>query len=208
MRKINKQAIISLLTAILMLFGVHLPARPVLDFQVEWGYSQGIYQYHQYNILTSEGSRLYSREKGFLFQPSGDILVGVMFKPSGKSGISLMTGYAGIGNKSTAIPLMLRYSYFYKSMSSDGFFNFAESGMGFKIATEIEKVPAIMAGIGAGYRLKLTPEINMDILLSVRGIFDKPQIPDPEGQGFVDKSRILSNTASFYSVNASIALSF
>ena len=127
MRKINKQAIILLLTAILMLFGVHLSARPVLDFQVEWGYSQGIYQYHQYNILTSEGSRLYSREKGFLFQPSGDILVGVMFKPSGKSGISLMTGYAGIGNKSTAIPLTLRYSYFYKSMSSDGFFNFAES---------------------------------------------------------------------------------
>ena len=93
-------------------------------------------------------------------------------------------------------------------MSSDGFFNFAESGMGFKIATEIEKVPAIMAGIGVGYRLKLTPEINMDMLLSIRGIFDKPQIPDPEGQGFVDKSRILSNTASFYSVNASIALSF
>mgnify|MGYP004550995463 FL=1 len=183
-------------------------ARPVLDFHVEWGYSQCMYQYHHYNILTSEGSRMQYEEGGFLFHPNGDLLVGVMFKPSTRSGISLLSGYAGIGESSTAIPFRVRYSFFFKTMYSDGLFCFAESGIGLKIATEIEKAPALTDGIGIGYRLKLTPDISMDTLLSVKCVFDKPRIPNPEGQGFVDKSHILSNMASYYAINASIAFFF
>ena len=65
-----------------------------------------------------------------------------------------------------------------------------------------------MAVFGSGYRLKLSPGSSIDFLLEMKSIFDRPKIPDPEGQGYVKAENILSNIASYYGLNLSLAISF
>ena len=79
-----------------------------------------------------------------------------------KNGITFLSGYSGVPSTSRIIPLELRYSYFYKGFDNDGFFTFAEGGIGLKIESEFDTFPAYMAVLGAGYRLKLSPGASID----------------------------------------------
>ena len=181
---------------------------PRFDLYVEWGYTQSLFGKFKYNILSSEGGRLYDSHRGAKFCSNGDLLAGVMMKLGQKNGITFLSGYSGVPSTSRIIPLELRYSYFCKGFENDGFFTFAEGGIGLKIESEFDTFPAYMAVLGSGYRLKLSPGSSIDFLLEMKSIFDRPKIPDPEGQGYVKAENILSNMAYYYGLNLSVALSF
>lgn len=196
---------------VFLLLGAGMTARaitPRLNLFAEWGYSQGLFYRHQYNILTSEGNRLVEKNAGTLFTPNGDLMGGVTVKVARRNGLSLMCGYSGVGDDTRVVPIVFRYSFFYNGHDSDGLFNFADGGIGFNLATELDQSAIWMAGCGVGYRFSLAPDISIDFLLNLKSTFDKPKIPDPEGQGFVHKDRILSNAASYYALNLSVAISF
>ena len=179
---------------------------PRFDLYVEWGYTQSLFGKFKYNILSSEGGRIYDSHRGAKFCSNGDLLAGVMMKLGQKNGVTFLSGYSGVPSTSRIIPLELRYSYFCKGFENHLIPHSIDITL--KIESEFDTFPAYMAVLGSGYRLKLSPGSSIDFLLEMKSIFDRPKIPDPEGQGYVKAENILSNIASYYGLNLSLAISF
>ena len=205
--KVHCTKILVCLTLLLACQGVHAIS-PRFDVCVEWGYTQSFFGAYKYNILSSEGGRIFDNESGVLFRSNADLLAGISIKLGRRHAISALGGYSGVPSRSRVMPVKIRYRYFYKDFINDGLFSFAEGGIGFKLENDLDVLPAYMGGLGAGYRIKLSPGANLDFLLAVKCILDKPKIPDPEGQGYVKAENILSNIASYYGLNLSLAISF
>lgn len=180
-----------------------------LRFGVEWGYTQSFYKYHHFNIISTDGYRIDEESKGFFLHPNGILLASIGYDFNDRINMSLYSGYAGLMDNCRVFPLSLRLNIFpHRNMFKDGFFSFAEGGIGFRVPTLEKHSPAAFVCVGEAYRIKLTPYANLDFLLSLRMCMDRPLIESPEGSGYVQKHNIRSNAARYYALSFSIALNF
>ena len=179
-----------------------------LSLGIELGYSQGLFYHHGFNILSHDGYRLHSSESGFRSGSNGYALVTLGYELSRRSVVAVNAGYKGVSRDERFFPLGLRYSFFPSGVEHDGFFSCADASLGFSSRLGMRTRLGYMAMIGEGYRFKLSPTANLDFILSAGCAFDSPEIPDPEGPGYVSEHNILSNFAGYYALNFSIALSF
>lgn len=178
-------------------------------FGIEWGFGQCIYSYTHINIISQEGYRINEISHRFLGKPSGKILAGVSYDLHEKIKLGLYGGWMGISEQCQAYPILSRVSFSPEGFSGESFFTFLSGGVGFR--TEAEEYSRALIPIfdgGEGYRLYLTPNFCMDILLSIRAAFDSPLLQNPEGPGIVQEENIRRNVTEFYSLNLSVALSF
>lgn len=180
-----------------------------LQLGIEWGYSQSVFKYHHYNIISNEGYRIDEKSEGFYFNANGMLLANIGYDLSDRFNIALYSGYAGFSDESRVLPLSLRLSVFPGStIYEDGFYSFIEGGVGLKFKNLQKQESSFFASVGEAYRIKLSPYFNLDFILSLRVVFDKPIIYSPDGSGQVDKHNIRANNAQYYALNFSIALNF
>lgn len=176
---------------------------------LEWGYAQNIYRHHHFTMQSEEGYRIYEDNSAIYLHPNAFISLGLSLEMSKHISLGFQTGYAGIYENDSVIPLCLGLRYHYKDMDSDGFYTFAEAGIGLVTkSAEWEKSKSSLCRLGQGYRITLFDGFWLDFLLSARASFAHPPIPNPEGSVYDSQSLILLNNAEFYSICFSIRLSF
>lgn len=204
----------ALLLLLLSLAAVNMSAQDTdntwkLHFGVEWGYGHGIYSYRHINIISQEGYRINETAHEYFGKPKGQILAKIGYDIHEKVNMTLCAGWSGLSDACQAYPLLLRVSFSPKGLYNEGFFTYIDGGIGFRSEVEGYSRPVIpMFDGGEGYRLWLTPNFCLDVMLSLRAAFDSPLVKDPEGPGTVQKENIRHNVAEHYSINMSIALSF
>lgn len=179
-----------------------------IGFKVEWGYSQSFFYHHRYGITSIEGYRIYDKTTDIKFNPNGRVLIGAHYQLSNKIELSLQTGYLGAQEGIRAIPLIAQAKYFPIDAYHDGFFTQIEAGAALHISqrNNIRVLP--IASIGEGYHVILSPEHSLDVVISLSSFYDKPNIANPDGAGYIQKARILSNHAIYSAVNICICLNF
>lgn len=180
-----------------------------MQFGVEWGYTQTYYKFHHYNIVSAEGYRINEDTDGFFFHPNGSLLANLGYDLTDRLNIAVYSGYLGLADNCRVFPISLRASIFpHNNMYDDGFFSYLEGGVGFRVPTLEKHEAAYFISAGEAYRIKLTPYCNLDFLLSLRLCFDRPMIPNPDGNGYVSRHNIRRNSARYHALSFSIALNF
>lgn len=205
----KKSIIIMLLLLPALVCGGQETFRGRVSFGLEWGYCQNFYKFRHINIISQEGSRINENFSGFSALSNGIIMAGVGYDFSEQFRGSVHFGYAGISEDTRVYPTLLRLSFAPKGQYSEGIFTFLDAGPGFRTKpSEYDWTAMVMGDLGLGYRICLMPYSSLDLLLSIRAVYDRPAIDNPEGEGYVLPENIRSNVAEYYSLNLSIALSF
>src|SRR5574344_424535 len=101
-------------------------------------------------------------------------------------------------------------SYFPKTIWDDGFFAYAEIGIGISspLGDIYNNDIALMSDAGGGFRIKLTPYYNLDFMISLKATFDDPPISNPDGDGYVLYENVRSNDATYCALTFSVAINF
>ena len=175
----------------------------------EWGYSQCFWMNRDYNIISSEGYRIYEKSKGLYMQPNGMVLGRIVFPLSESFELSLCGGYLGAGRDNRLFPLLLRLSWFPSTAHEDGFFTLLQGGAA--CHTPASGGLARMAWLvsaGEGYRIPLGAGLDLDLTVNFRFVSDHPQIPNPEGPGNVPERNIRKNLAEYCALDFSIGVCF
>ncbi len=187
-----------------------LPDGPLFDrFRagVEWGYTQCFFRSRDYNFYSEEGYRIYEQDRGFHWSANAQVLARVSYALGNRSLMTLLGGYMGMGENNRLFPVQLRYSYFPKTFLEDGLFAFAQGGVAWHTHAAAGQ-PATLGAAGGGYRLHLSEDCNLDLLIGFKYLRDHPAIPNPEGPGNVPAHNIRKNVAGYCALDISLALSF
>lgn len=179
-----------------------------IGFKIEWGYSQNYFTHHRYNITSVEGYRIQEKSTEIDFSTNGRILLGAHYDYSRHLTFGLVTGYLGAQEGVRAIPLLGQIRIYPYDCHEDGFFTKIEGGLAAHISKTNGSRLLLTGAVGEGFHLMLSPEHSLDIILSISAFYDRPNIANPEGAGYIPKERILSNHALYSALNISICLSF
>lgn len=174
----------------------------------EWGYSQCFFRAWNYNFISQEGSRFYENSADLYLQPNGILMLqaGVDLGQD-RFNIGLSAGYIGVGKDNRVFPLLLRIAYFPVTTHSEGPFLHVQGGPAMHLHPVWRK-PAWMGAAGAGYRICLSDELNLDLLAGIKYLYDHPVIPNPEGPGNVPERNIRKNDAGYCALDLTVAISF
>lgn len=175
----------------------------------EWGYSQCLWMTRDYNIISSEGYRIYEKSQGFYLQPNGMILGRVAFPLSESFELALCGGYIGSGRDNRLIPVLLRLSWFPSLADEDGFFTLMQGGAACHTPAGggLAKM-AWLVSAGEGYRVRLGAGFDLDLTVNFRFVSDHPHIPNPEGPGNVQERNIRKNLAEYCALDFSVGICF
>lgn len=179
-----------------------------LGLKIEWGYTQSFFHYHRYGVTSIEGYRIYETAHGIKFNPNGRVLLGARYEYNNHFELGLTTGYLGAQESIRAIPIIAQIKYYPVDIRHDGFFTQIEAGAALHISKAHGSRLLPTATIGEGYRLMLSPEHSIDLIISLSNFYDKPNIANPDGAGYIPRERILSNHAIYSAVNICICLNF
>jgi hypothetical protein len=175
----------------------------------EWGYSQCFWMLRDYNIISSEGYRIYEKSQGIYLQPNGLVLGSLVYPLSEGFELALCGGYIGAGRDNRLFPLMLRLCWFPSLADEDGFFTRLQGGAAFHTPASggFSKM-AWLVSAGEGYRLQLGAGLDLDLTVNFRFLSDHPHIPNPEGPGNVPERNIRKNLAEYCALDFSIGFCF
>lgn len=180
-----------------------------LSYGLEWGYSLNFYTFHHYNIISDEGYRIDRVESEADFHSGLGAMASLGYDISKLVNISLLVGYEGIDKDCRIIPVLLRAQCLNgKKSDKDCFFSLIEGGVGPNVRMRSSSDFAYIAGIGEGYRFKLSQTVNLDLMLRIRCIFYSPLLPNPLSSGVVSSENIRRNQARFYSAALSLGVNF
>lgn len=190
--------------------GRTIPAGSFFDrfvMGMEWGYTQCFFLSRNYNFITEEGYRAFEKNDAFHFRSNALVLANVGYRVSEQLTLGIYGGYIGVGEQNRLIPALLRASYFPSTDSEDGLFAYAQGGAAWHVHSTEGRM-AWLATIGGGYRLRLSYDTHLDLLIGVKYLHDHPSIPNPEGPGNVPERNIRMNNAGYCALDISIAVSF
>ena len=190
--------------------GRTIPAGSFFDrfvLGVEWGYTQCFYHNRNYNFISEEGYRIFEKTSAFYAHSNAQILANIGYKVSEQLTLGLYSGYIGVGGQNRLIPACLRASYFPSTDSEDGLFAYVQGGAAWHVhATEGRT--AWLGTLGGGYRIRLSYDAHLDLLVGIKYLHDHPSIPNPESPGNVPERNIRMNNAGYCALDISIAVSF
>ena len=174
---------------------------------VEWGYTQCVFLYRDYNFISDEGYRVYDHSRGFNWRPNAHFMARVGLPLSAHSVLSLCTGYIGVGKDNRLLPVTFRYDFYPHAFYEDGIFIFAQAGTAWHIHTTAGQM-ALLGTTGCGYRFRLSNDCALDLLMGLKYLRDHPALPDPERPGNVPEHNIRKNVAGYCALDISVAVSF
>ena len=187
-----------------------LPGGPVfnrLRVGLEWGYTQTFFLARSYTYISDDGYRVYEKSVGFHWSANAQILAQAGYILGERSLVSLCAGYMGMGKDNRLLPLALRYTFFPRAVYNDGFFVYGQGGVAWHVHTTAGKT-AVLGVLGGGYRVRLSDTCNLDLLVGLKGLIDRPAIPDPARPGSIPEQNIRRNIAGYCALDFSVAVSF
>ena len=174
---------------------------------VEWGYTQCLFGYRDYNFFSEEGYRVYDRSYGFHWASNAQLTLQVGYALGERHLVSLLGGYIGMGKDNRLIPVAARYTFFPRSLYEDGFFAYAQAGAAWHFYSMAGQTALLGAG-GAGYRFRLSDDCSIDLLVGLKYLRDHPKLIDPDRGINVPEHNIRKNVAGYCALDISIAVSF
>lgn len=179
---------------------------PRLCYGIEWGYSATIHEAHHYNYLCEEGYRLDDVGASFLYSSSATALITFGVNTFNHLTFSIASGFSAIYESRNVIPVMGRIAYYPAGLATDGIFVRIGAGAGFE-TSEVGR-EAVLETIGAGYRISLARAVNLDFSFNLNGAQAPSHIIDPDTGYNVPERNIRRNSAGYYALNLSVALTF
>ena len=174
---------------------------------VEWGYTQCFFLARNYNFFSEEGYRIHEQFSGMHLASNGSIYGQIGYDLHEKVNLALYVGYIGVGEDNRLLPVQLRASFFPKTTGADGLFTFAQGGPAWHTIAGGYNL-GWLAGLGGGYRLTLSEDCNLDLMMGVKYLWDHPRIPNPERAGYVPAHNIRRNDAGYCALDLTIAINF
>lgn len=176
---------------------------PLFTYGVEWGYSTHIHTVSE-RLYYDDGTRIpYSRNE-WGYKSHGEVLIHAGINAGRHVNLSLYTGWSGIGEGISAIPLTLRGSVYYgRDTRRARWFNFAEGGTAFVPGQDM---PVYSGRIGAGWRASLSRSVKLDFSISYKMTYLRPGIM--ENGVPIPKEQVLFNHNYFSAICLNIGLTF
>ena len=174
-----------------------------LSYGVEWGYTSTLMHVYHHNYIADEGYRVDINGIEACYNSNGQILGHIGVNAWDRYTFSVYSGYIGIKQERHVIPLTVRATYFFRSYHEDGYMAFIENGIGI----HDEAHNTYLGKFGTGYRLSLSPKLNMDLMLSLQLADDHPTLYDPEDQE-IPKEDLRRNDSTYGAINFMIAITF
>lgn len=202
-----KKACIILLAALLL----HLEAAgqsvscPRFTFGAEWGYIGIFYSGYHHNFYAPEGYRVDPREYGFMYHSNAEAYLHAGYNISPNYNVSVYAGISAIEDYHHTIPLSIRLTrYSGDDHMQDRWFTFIDLGSGFSIKEDPQSI--LTWKVGCGYRVSLSRDTKLDLLMSYRSVLTHPDI---EYYGIkIPSDRINRNNAYVSAMSFGIALTF
>lgn len=174
---------------------------------MEWGYSQCLFLGRNYNIFSEEGYRIHEQHAGMHLAANGSVYAQIGCDILPKLNLALYAGYIGTGKDNRLYPLQLRASFFPKTTAAEGVFAYAQGGPAWHTLAGGYSL-GWLAVLGGGYRLPLSMDCNLDLLVGVKYLRDHPRIPNPDGPGYTPAHNIRRNDADYCALDLTIAVNF
>lgn len=197
------------LTLIMVLFhtgaGAGNTSFPRLTYGVEWSYIGVFYSGYHYNFFAPEGYRVDSREYGFMYDSNAEGYIHIGYNLSAQDNISLYTGLTAIMDYHHTIPVSIRYTRYYgKDHLSDRWFSFIDLGSGYSVKANPQFI--LTGKFGGGYRISLSRDTKLDILVSLRSTLTHPDIVYYDIP--INHEKINRNNAYISALSLGMALTF
>ena len=178
---------------------------PRITFGAEWGYIGVIYSGYHYNFIAPEGYRVDPRGWGFTYDSNGEAYLHMGYNLNDKYNLSLYAGISAVMDYHHTVPVSLRLTrYFGDSHLKDRWLTFIDLGSGIIIRQDPQEL--LTGKIGGGYRLSLSRDTKLDLLMSVRTVLTHPDI-DYYGT-MITPDRINRNNAYCSAISLGMALTF
>lgn len=177
---------------------------PLFTYGVEWGYSAHIHTAAE-KLYYDEGTRISDRYSTWGYQSHGEVLAHAGMNAGRHVNLSIYTGWSGIGEGISAIPLNLRCSVYYgRDTRRARWFNYAEGGTAF--VPDRPDVPVYAGRIGAGWRASLSRSVKLDFSIAYKMTYLRPGIV--ENGVSVPKEQVLIDNNYFSAICLNIGLTF
>ena len=207
----SKRAVISVLVAFSLLAAPRLEARekPVhFAYGLEWGFTANLYYlYHVNYVAEGTGSRVDARESKVVMRSNGNVTAFAGIGIGRKWEIGALCGYQGIFDNRRVIPLTLRATFFPKGESHMATKYFIEGGIAF--ASTYDPRPPMLAKLGVGKRIELSPRVKLDFNAALQLCHDRPDaVFDEINHVNVSSGQIRTSDAVYGGINLSLSLNF
>lgn len=148
---------------------------PLFTFGAEWSYVATIFSGYHYNYFSPEGYRFNVYGSGIDFYNNGEVLLHVGYNIDRHWNIAAYAGMSGLADYHNSIPINLRFTrYFGNDFLADRWFSFIDLGTGLTMKIPVQSV--LSAKIGGGYRVSLSRDTKLDLLVAVRNTYTQPQV--------------------------------
>ena len=178
---------------------------PRFTFGVEWGYVGTFQSGYRYIFFPPEGYRVDVRDNSFGLHSNADMYMHGGINLNRNWNISMYIGYAGVADFHKVVPASIRTTRFFgKNPLADRCFTFVDLGTGLCMKSPLQEI--ICGKIGGGYRLSLSKDTKLDLILSARMTYTHPQIVYDEM--IIDHEMVRRNNAYVSAVSCGIGLTF
>jgi len=175
-----------------------------VTFGCEWGTGISYAKYHVYNYLYESGKRNSGRTLEMTRRMNGNFLFHVGCDLSRRLNLAVYSGFEGISDEMSVLPVTLRATGFLTGSEKDGFLAYLDAGVGL----DEVRIHALLGRAGIGYRMALTEVTNLDFMLSYRLTLTHPDLLDPDSREPIKENRIARNDLFLNKVTFSIGLNF
>ena len=172
---------------------------------IEWGMSLTPTSFHHYNYLDeSIGFRINDEGWDYHTKLNAFILGSAGFDVTRTFSIAFLSGWQGIESGIRIVPLITRLSFYLSGSENDGMFVYTDLG----IALNRFDKKTNFSQIGGGYRLMLTPGYSLNMRISSRIVYDRPDVWDPTEEDYISERNIKRNDAWYCALNIGFSLEF
>ena len=178
---------------------------PRITFGAEWGYVGTFYSGYHYNFYAPEGYRVDPREHGFVYESNAEAYLHIGYNFNERYNLSLYAGISAVMDYHHTVPVSIRFTRFFgNSHLKDRWLGFIDLGTGMIIKQSPQEL--LTGKMGGGYRLSLSRNKKLDIIMSLRAILTHPDI-DYYGT-MITLERINRNNAYCAAGSIGLALTF
>jgi hypothetical protein len=172
---------------------------------VEWGMSLTPASFHHYNYLDeSIGFRINDEGWDYNTKLGAFVLGSVAFDITRTFSVGLLSGWQGVERNRRIVPLISRLSFYLSGVDDDSIFVYTDLGLALN---ELKKKCNFIQ-IGSGYRLLLTPGYSLNLRVSGRIVYDRPEVWDPIEEEYISERNIKRNDAWYCALNLGFSLEF
>ena len=171
-----------------------------------WGYGAQLYKAQAFSYTPNRvGYRVSEYAYGFTYLSTAYLNFALSYEFAHKASIGLKSGYKGIDQNYSIIPLELEARYYFKSYEESSAFLSLEAGSALHDLNFKDQI--ILASLGLGYREHLYKSLSVDFFLKLDAFYGHP-LPIDRYEGEIPRSQLYFSYVSCAFLNLGIQINF